>query len=284
MSTKKKQHYTPSFILRGFADDDHTLWVWDKTQGSCRPVKGTRSKGREHRYDALFENNYNTIVDRDGNRDLAVEDYLANVEAAAAPVIADVVDAARRGFYHRPGFAKFEDLARFLWAQTIRSPYIRAYSINSEESHQMFRDTTLEAATSLGVDPGQIIAKYDDSSTLLEAASKRAIMIEEYPRCAVDCMRRMSLDLLKIPRAANAHFITSDGPCFIRPVLQPGGMAFMALTREVAVQFSRPEDSNGVLQSVGMDTVEALNKRNFESATRFVAGPSRDYLEALACG
>ena len=240
--------------------------------------------GRERRYDAFLESNYYTLVDRDGNRDLAVEDYLTDIEGAAAPIIAEVVAAVQSGIYPSLNFARFEDLARFLWAQTTRSPYIRAHSINSEESHQMFRDTALEAATSLGVDPGQIIAKYDDPSTLLETASKRAIMIEEYPRCAVDCMRRMSLDLLKIPRAANAHFITSDRPCVIRPVLQPGGMAFMALTREVAVQFSRPEDSNGVLQSVGVDTVEALNKRNFESATRFVAGPSPDYLEALACG
>ena len=283
MGTKKKQHYTPNLILQSFADEDsHRLWVWDKEQESCRPVRGVRSKGGKRRYKAFAENHYYTIVDAGGNRDLSVDDYLTGIETAAAPVIADVIDVVEHGIYPSLGFARFEELARFLWAQNTRSPYIRSESINSKESRQMFQELALEVAGLLGVDRALLVIKHGDASTALEAASKHAIIIEEYPGCAVDCMRRMSLDLVKIAPTVSAHFVTSDRPCLISPVLQPGGMAFMALTKEVAVKLSRPQDSYGELRQIGSDAVETLNKRTFETAMRFVAGPSHDYLEKLA--
>lgn len=282
MGAKKKQHYNPNFILRAFADDDtKTLWIWDKEQRSCRPVRGRKLKGGGRRYDAFAENNYYTVVDARGYRDLSVEERLADIEAAAAPVISDLVAAAQRGIYPGIGFARFEDLARFLWAQHMRSPYVRSDSLNSEESRQIFRKLALEAAGSLGAERGLLVIKHGDPSTAIETATKRAIMMEEYPQCAVDCMRRMNLELATIA-PVDAHFVTSDRPCLIRPVLKPGGMAFMALTKEVAVQMTRPQDSRGELRRLPVHTVEMLNRQTFETAARFVAGPSHDYLEGLA--
>lgn len=56
----------------------------------------------------------------------------------------------------------------------------------------------------------------------------------------------------------------------------------MAVTNDVAVQLSRPEDSRGNVHRLGPDTVTRLNRQTFETASRFVAGPSREYLEMLA--
>lgn len=283
MALKKKHHYNPNFILRGFADDaTNTLWVWDKTQQTCRPVKGTRSRGGSPRYDAFTENHYYTVTDSGGNRDLSVENYLADIEGAAAPIIVDLVAYAQSGLYLQLDFPRTERLARFLWAQHIRSPFVRSESVNSEESEQMFRDLAVEAAVSLDPDRGFIVIRHGDPKAAIETATKRAIMMEDYPGCAVDCMRRMSLDLASIVNLRHTHFVTSDRPCLVSPVLKSGGMAFMAVTKHVAVQFSRPQDSGGDLHRLRLDTVERLNRQTFETAVRFVAGPSHEYLQTLA--
>lgn len=283
MTSRKKQHYTPNFILRGFADDStKTLWVWDKVQERCRPVRGTKSKGGALRYAAFAQNHYYTVVDSRGNRDLSVEDHLGGIEDAVAPVIADLITYARAGLYLHLDFPRIEHLARFLWAQHMRSPYARSESVNSEDSRTMFRDLAVEAASILGADRGFLVIKYGDPTDVIETATKRAILMEDYPGSAIDCMRRMNLELARIADLQSACFVTSDRPCLISPVLRPGGMAFMAVTNDVAVQLSRPEDSWGNVHRLGPDTVMRLNRQTFETASRFVAGPSREYLEMLA--
>ena len=247
-------------------------------------MKGTRSRGRSPRYDAFTQNHYYTVVDARGNRDLSVEDYLADLEAAAAPIIADLIAFARSGFYPGLDFPRKERLARFLWAQHMRSPFVRSESVNSEESEQMFRHRALEAAVSLGADRGFRLIKYGDPKAIIETATKRSIMMGDYPGCAVDYMRRMSLDLASVVHLQDAQFVTSDRPCLINPVLRPGGMAFMPVTKHVAVQLSRPEDSRGDVHELRPETVDRLNKQTFDTATRFVAGASREQLKTLASG
>ena len=101
MAPKKKQHYTPNFILSGFADDaTRTLWVWDKSQRTCRPVRGTP------RYDAFTQNHYYTLKDTSGNHDLSVENYLAGLEDEAARIITDLIRFALAPLYPPPNFKK----------------------------------------------------------------------------------------------------------------------------------------------------------------------------------
>ena len=146
----------------------------------------------------------------------------------------------------------------------------------------MFRRLAVEAAGSLNPDRGFLVIKYGDPKAAIETATKRAIMMEDYPGSAVDCMRRMSLDLASIVSLGDAHFVTSDRPCLFSPVLKPGGMAFMAVTKHVAVQFSRPQDSGGNFHRLRLETVEKLNRQTFNTAVRFVAGPCSEYLQTLA--
>ena len=135
MAPNKKQHYTPNFILRRFADDaTRTLWIWDKCQRTCRPVRGTP------RYDALAQNDYYTLKDTSGNHDLSVEHSLANIEDAAAHIIDKLIDIAATGLYHPLNLKKTECLARFLVAQHMRSPAARSEIVNSEETKQMYHD------------------------------------------------------------------------------------------------------------------------------------------------
>ena len=121
-----------------------------------------------------------------------------------------------------------------------------------------------------------------DPKSAIETATNRAIMTEDYPGSAVDCMRRMSLDVASIVSLGDAHFVTSDRSCLFSPVLKLGGMAFIAVSMHVAVQFSRPQDSGGDLHRLRSETVERLNRQTFDTAVRFVAGPCSEYLQTLA--
>ena len=94
-SGKKKNHYTPNFILRGFATTTGRLWVLDKSSGCCWAKDG----GPDDRFDAFAENNYNTLLDPAGKRDTSIEDYLEKIEDAAAPIVRDLVDYATAGLY-----------------------------------------------------------------------------------------------------------------------------------------------------------------------------------------
>ena len=281
MAPKKKQHNTPNFILRRFADEaKNTLWVWDKIQRTCFQVKGTTSQGRPPRYDAFTQNDYYTLKDTSGNRDLSVEDYLADIEAAAAPIIKKLIDIAATGLYHPLNLKKTECLARFLVAQHMRSPTARAEIVNSEETMQMYHDLIHKTEMSLGADRGSPVKISGDPTAALERSSKRAIINKD--SAAVHYMRRMKLDLVSIVHLQDAEFVTSDRPCLICPVLKHGGKAFMAVSKHVAVQLSRPQDSSGGIRRPSTETVKKINKKTFDTATRFVAGSSRERLETLA--
>ena len=65
MAEKKKHHYTPNFILRGFATATGKLWVLDKKTGRCWAKDG----GTDGRFDAFAENNYNSLLGSIGKRD-----------------------------------------------------------------------------------------------------------------------------------------------------------------------------------------------------------------------
>lgn len=89
-STKKKHHYTPNFILRGFATTAERLWVLDKTSGHCWAKDG----GPDARFDAFAENNYNSLLDSAGNWDTSIEDHLEKIDrfefSAAAAALAQL--------------------------------------------------------------------------------------------------------------------------------------------------------------------------------------------------
>ena len=90
----------------------------------------------------------------------------------------------------------------------------------------------------------------------------------------------MSVDLVTVAARAG-HFVTSDRPCLIVPLAMPEGKVLMALTKAVMLRLSRPDGSDGELISVNSETVEQLNRQMFRTATRFVAGPSPQYLKSL---
>lgn len=279
MPPPKKHHYTPNFVLRRFADRaSRTLWVWDKEQHKCWPQRG----GPKERYEAFAENHYNTIVDTNGQKDLSIESYCAKVEADAAPVIDELVHVAQAGLLPAIGLFHKESLCRFLWIQHIRSPFMRTEITTDEESRQIALDSIVQVVKRVGADPSLILAYVEEIDAMVEIAAKKVIMMDEYVGGAFDHMKGMSLDVGVVPASVDAHFVTSDRPCLISPLLRPGGMACMPVAHNVVVQLSRAAESRGDLHTHSAKKVHGHNIQTFETSVRFVAGPCKAYLEHLA--
>jgi hypothetical protein len=72
----KAQHYIPKFYLKGFADNQRRLWVYEK----FKPIRESKPKHEAHRSD------YYTHAEK-GDRDETAEDVLKELESRAAPII-----------------------------------------------------------------------------------------------------------------------------------------------------------------------------------------------------
>ena len=275
-STKKKHHYTPNFILRGFASTaGRRLWVLDKTSGHCWAKDG----GPDDRFDAFAENNYNSLLDSAGNRDVSIEDHLEKIEDAAAPIVRDLVDYAAAGIYPTLSDERRAELAQFLWAQHLRSPRVRERLKESQDARRYFQQVVERATRLFGLDAAQAESLLGRPEAFVRDAAKMMVMQTETHRTR-RFMTGMSVDLVTVAARA-VHFVTSDRPCLIEPVATTEGKVLMGLTQVVMLQLSRPDESDGELISVDADTAERLNRQTLRTATRFVAGPSRQYLKSL---
>lgn len=274
-SGKKKNHYTPNFILRGFATTTGRLWVLDKSSGCCWAKDG----GPDDRFDAFAENNYNTLLDPAGKRDTSIEDYLEKIEDAAAPIVRDLVDYATAGLYPSLSHESRTKLAQFLWAQHLRSPCVRERLGESPDARRYFQQVVETATRLFGLDAEQAESLLGRREAFVGDAAKMMVTQTKTHRTA-RFMTGMSVDLVTVAARAG-HFVTSDRPCLIVPLAMPEGKVLMALTKAVMLRLSRPDGSDGELISVNSETVEQLNRQMFRTATRFVAGPSPQYLKSL---
>ena len=231
MASPKKHHYTPNFILRRFVDPkSQTLWVWDKHQQVCRPNKG----GGKGRYEDFAENHYNTVVDSKGEKDLSVEYYCTDVETKAISVVDELVRVAQAGFLPTMGYVDKESLCRLLWIQHVRSPYTRAQIASDEKTRQMALDAIVRVVHNVGAETSLIAHFERDIESMVSTACKTMIKMQDFHGGALHHMTsRMSLDVGIVRPAVNTHFVTSDRPCLISPMLRPGGMVCMPVAQDV---------------------------------------------------
>ena len=272
-----KHHYNPNFILRRFADAGGTLWVFDKQSG-----RSWAKKGGSGSYDAFAENDYNTISDARGVRDDSVEDFYTKVEACAAPIVDRVIATIDAGLYPPMTPLDKEHLARFLWSQYVRSPFERAATVRDGTARRAMYQAFLDTCIDNSIPPALLRAFLPkDLDEMMNNAVIKAPTAPEEADGAVVYMRRMAMDFLRIPPTVEANFVTSDRPCLVQPILQRRGNVLMPLSKSVAIQLSRPEDSSPTPIPISHPTVCRINRRLYDDALRYVAGPSRQHLRDL---
>lgn len=271
------QHYTPNFILRGFADKwSRTLWVWDKSCRNCFPVRGKKSKGNL-RYDVLASHDFYTIIDQQGDRDESVDRHLQQVEAQAAPIVRKLVRSAKLGNCAALDSDQKSRLVRFVWIQHARSPLLQSIT---DERRETF-DRILGAYALAGFPPKALEHIRSRRDVVVSDASKLAITLEESLQ-SPKVMAGMTIDLGRVPTRADAYLVTSDRPCLIGSLTARDARIVMPLDKAVLLQLSAASDSPVHVHELDRHDVERLNRQTFEAATRFVAGPSLQHIHELA--
>ena len=278
MDESKKHHYTPNFILKRFADrDSRTLWVWDKQQHTCRPVRD----GGDERYNAFLENHYNTIFD-EGVADRSIEEFLEELEGKAALVVGKIVELGRTGLLPALNVEEKDCLCQFLWTQHLRSPHLRTKWAEDPRSTQMAYRSIVSTAMETDAAPSEIRILMEEVQPIVDDAGKMIVTMKA--SMSQNYLTGMSLDLGRVCPSVGGRLVTSDRPCLIGGSSEPGrgGRVCMAFSDDVMVQLSRPQDSRGDVYPLRIDRVNQINGQTFRAATRFVAGSRREYLEDLA--
>ncbi|MBF0541963.1 MAG: DUF4238 domain-containing protein [Nitrospirae bacterium] len=113
---KEHQHYIPRFYLKGFTVPNHEyLWIYEK--GKTEPRKGYYSN------EAVRKNFY-SFTNINGEKDVTIEDALAEIEGKAAPVFQKIKNYEKLNEDDRINFSLY------LSAMLTRTPYFREY-VNS---------------------------------------------------------------------------------------------------------------------------------------------------------
>jgi len=248
-----KYHYVSDFVLSNFAGDDELLQIMSKRTGRIWE-KGPREKRGPSRrragYDAFAENKYYPKT---------VEKALHNVESDAAPVIKKIIVSARTGELTRLECQEKRSLCDFLLVQILRTPrmkeIVRTHVNDFPEGEQNMMEVLLAICEKSQIDGVQ----FDER------------------------MAAMSIDVGVTDPGDGASFVIGDVPCvFNGDLTELGHIVTMPVARDVYIQLTRPEESQGELYTVSADEVQDLNIQAYKYATKFVAGPDRALLERLS--
>lgn len=191
MSTVKRQHYVPQFLLRGFTDDNDSLTVYQRGKGLLT---------RNSTDNVALQRYYYATTNKAGEIDTqTVESRLSQIEGAGSAVIQRLINGDNISTSAR------NDFAIFLTSQDFRSPrrrqefaemqlgiehhrfnaktvkslesYVRAVSLASE-SNETFDISKISKESKLTVEEdGTISIRLQDTIQALSAAEKFAPVV-----------------------------------------------------------------------------------------------------------
>lgn len=110
MSLPKQHHYLPESYLNGFTNERGLLWVYDWVLDEFREQSPRNT---------CKQNNFNTIINEDGTKNLEVEGAFATIEGAALPVINSLIQGREMDGQ------QISDLAMFVAGMYSRIPAFR---------------------------------------------------------------------------------------------------------------------------------------------------------------
>lgn len=210
---KKRHHAQPEFYLRGFCEPSaDRVWVYDfeATEPRCTGVENASVE--RYRY---------SVTREDGSRDNRLEDWIANAESKAAPVLRNLVAGDDINLQERSDFASFmalmhvrTDSARELYAQMIAGGMqIEAYATAKrdrafaqmmegfQKQHGAMTAEEIEQVRQALIDPKDFVISVDKEATLAVLSVHDALL-------PIFFKMEWSVVIAKGPH----YFVTSDNP------------------------------------------------------------------------
>jgi len=103
----KRQHFVPRFYLNNFCNEDGYIWTHDSRQGEAR---------RSTPENTGFETNIYSPEVEDGNRFDEIEEFLAKIEGAAAPLLLRLLNSEKLDADEKAA------MSLFIASMFVRSP------------------------------------------------------------------------------------------------------------------------------------------------------------------
>jgi hypothetical protein len=216
MSEPKRQHYVPRFYLANFCREDGRLWLRDTE----------KQQNRRDRPENVAVINHYYSVEKDGEHDNTIEKGLAELEAAAVPLISDLAAGKQLHIESKDIFSVY---AAFQW---LRVPDFER-SVNKMGEHVirrtmdvMFHDEedVKKSLQEFSRKTGRVIEKGPKEmlkflrSENLKIEIKRSLSLEMMLKQA-DTMANIfrQMDWLILHAKGDCSFVTSDNPLVLCP-------------------------------------------------------------------
>jgi Protein of unknown function (DUF4238) len=222
--SKLNQHFISRFLIENFVDEsapgNRGVWVYRASheKWSKRPTRTT----------GALEDFY-TLIEKNGDRDYTLEDFMERIETQVAPIIRDGIEAGRRLSPPQPYDAfvcfcallicrspgTFERVKRSLVRQILDEMKL---DFADQESFQRFRSEFKEhTATDFPnlVDPAKVLSNFQVSATKEGGIGFSMLMLQPLN----EQLGRLHVRFLRSP--SGRTFITSDCP-YVIGTSQPG--------------------------------------------------------------
>jgi len=201
MSTPKKHHYVPQFIIRAFADADGLVWHYNlrETQYGLK---------RRSAKSVFWEKDLYSIVSKDGRMDPVLEiDFSTLVETPVAKVHQKILGSVRAG--HLPCLTAEE---RGLWClfflyQWKRTPSHQERFYTEQPLEALLEDLISEEGAAIPFDPDEVRALLAQPY-FVKNVKTNAIRVP--PELALDKLQDMGIAFVCITRRTKSFILSND--------------------------------------------------------------------------
>ena len=230
MNKPKRHHFIPQMMLRHFADHDGQLWFWrrDFAEADVRKAKTQN---------LFVEKDLYTFIAADGTKDVALETFFSNLEAAGANFINQLAIIVRGGKCPTLDEGAWQFWGQFFYYHLKRAPGAIAFFAEQMNFDQRI-DETYQAIKNIRAEDNHNA----DEERLRENIRQNVIvMAQRAPPSeeVLETFKTLGLAIYKVAHPAKS-FIVGDVPGAMAKFRMPNRewshpTLFLPLTWDIAV-------------------------------------------------
>lgn len=271
----KRHHFIPQMMLRHFADNDGQLWFWRR---DLKPGD-TRKTSTQNLF---VEKDLYTFVQNNGEKDVALETFFANLEGAGATFINSLATIVRGGQIPELDAGAWEFWSHFFYFHLKRTPGAIAAFAEQMNFDELVRQTAGKIRA-IRLETGGDA----DEENLEEKIRKNAIVMAQAAKPSAEVLaafERMGLAIYKVVNSRKSFIVTDVPGAAARFKLTDGSMSrptlFVPLTWDIAVGQLTGGRRTEVI-TVDGDQVRRMNEAS-AARSLVIAGRSAELISSLA--
>jgi hypothetical protein len=285
VSEPRKHHYVPVFYQKYFANPNGLLWVYDRSQKTCKEL---------HPESVCCMKDFYTVRLKDAPWDRRVETEIFSIIDGMSS------SAIRELLFQSPTREAISNVLYFMAVQTHRTPTF------ARTMKEMYVSSAEEMMRLMAVDVGRMQSVLDrysrdtgksinaSAESMVKAVTEKGLKVEatetaflshifSQAESTFKLMAQLFWQVLIAPQ--NAGFITCDNPLTVVPpegcplvgFFVPGTVSYFPLSRQICVRLDGAGKPFGS-RKISKETVQAINRNIAANSERFVMGPDKAQL------